>query len=196
VIADTQDNPGGGGNSDTTGMLRALVACDAQDAAIGLMVDPDAARAAHSAGVGAEIAIALGGRSRVAGDTPFSAVFRVEQLSNGRCLFDGPMMNGKIADLGPSTRLSLGGVQIVVTTFKDQMLDRNLYRMAGVQPEDMKILVNKSSVHFRADFGPIAEAILVAKAPGPLLADPADYPWTRLGRGMRLRPMGPTFTPH
>jgi microcystin degradation protein MlrC len=196
VIADTQDNPGGGGDSDTTGMLRALVACDAQDAAIGLMVDPDAARAAHSAGVGAEIAIALGGRSRVAGDKPFSAIFRVEQLNNGRCRFDGPMMNGKIADLGPSTRLSLGGVQIVVTTFKDQMLDRNLYRMAGVQPEDMKILVNKSSVHFRADFGPIAEAILVAKAPGPLLADPADYPWTRLGRGMRLRPMGPTFTPH
>ena len=30
VIADTQDNPGGGGDSDTTGMLRALVACGAQ----------------------------------------------------------------------------------------------------------------------------------------------------------------------
>jgi len=29
VIADTQDNPGGGGNSDTTGMLRALLACRA-----------------------------------------------------------------------------------------------------------------------------------------------------------------------
>jgi microcystin degradation protein MlrC len=48
-------------------------------------------------------------------------------------------------------------------------------------------------VHFRADFQPIAEAILVAKAPGPLRADPADFPWTRLAPGMRLRPLGPAF---
>ncbi len=109
-------------------------------------------------------------------DAPLYATFRVEQLSDGRCRYDGPMMNGKITDAGPSARLSIGGVQIVVSTYKDQMLDRNLYRMAGVQPEAMKILVNKSSVHFRADFQPIAEAILVAKAPGPLRADPADFP--------------------
>ena len=193
VIADTQDNPGGGGDSNTTGMLRALVACGAQDAAIGLMVDPAAAAAAHAAGPGADITIALGGQSGVSGDSPFEATFRVEQLSDGRCRYGGPMLHGKCSDLGPSARLSLGGVQIVVTSHKDQMLDRNLYRMAGVEPEKMKILVNKSSVHFRADFEPIAEAVLVAKAPGPLLADPADYPWTRLRKGLRLRPLGPAF---
>jgi microcystin degradation protein MlrC len=93
----------------------------------------------------------------------------------------------------PSARLSVGGVQIVVSSHKDQMLDRNLYRMVGVEPEKMKILVNKSSVHFRADFQPIAEAVLVAKAPGPLLADPADYPWRRLRKGLRLKPLGPAF---
>jgi microcystin degradation protein MlrC len=195
VIADTQDNPGGGGDSNTTGMLRALVACNAQDAAIGLMVDPQAAQAAHQAGAGRSITIGLGGQSGIPGDAPFYDTFRVEQLSDGRCRYDGPMMNGKITDAGPSARLSIGGVQIVVSTYKDQMLDRNLYRMAGVQPEAMKILVNKSSVHFRADFQPIAEAILVAKAPGPLCADPADFPWTRLAPGMRLRPLGPAFQP-
>ena len=194
VIADTQDNFGGGKDSDTTGMLRALVICGAQDAAMGLMVDPAAAAAAHAAGAGAEISIGLGGHSGVAGDAPFHASFRVEQLSDGRCRYDGPMMHGKLTDAGPSARLSLAGVQIVVTTHKDQMLDRNLYRMAGVEPERMKILVNKSSVHFRADFQPIAEAVLIAKAPGPLLADPADYPWTRLRKGIRLKPLGPAFS--
>lgn len=193
VIADTQDNPGGGGNSDTTGMLRALVACRAQDAALGLMVDPAAAAVAHAAGVGAEINIGLGGHSGVPGDTPFVASFRVAQLSDGRCQYAGPMMHGKWSDVGPSARLSLGRIEIVVSSHKDQMLDRSLYRMAGIEPEKMKILVNKSSVHFRADFQPIAEAVLVAKAPGPLLADPADYSWTRLSQGMRLRPLGPAF---
>ena len=115
-------------------------------------------------------------------------------MSDGRFEYGGPMMHGKWSRVGASARLSLGGVQIVVSSHKDQMLDRNLYRMAGVEPERMKILVNKSSVHFRADFQPIAEAVLVAKAPGPLLADPADYPWTRLRKGLRLRPLGPAFT--
>ena len=193
VIADTQDNPGGGGDSDTTGMLRALLSCGAQEAAIGLIVDPAAAEAAHAAGVGADIRIGLGGHSGVAGDAPLEESYRVEQLSDGRCQYGGPMMHGKWSGVGPSARLSLGGVQIVVSSHKDQMLDRSLYRMVGVEPEKMKILVNKSSVHFRADFQPMAEAVLVAKAPGPLLADPADYPWTRLRKGLRLRPLGPVF---
>ncbi len=55
IIADTQDNPGAGGNSDTTGMLRALVANGAERAAIGLIVDRDAAMAAHRAGIGAVV---------------------------------------------------------------------------------------------------------------------------------------------
>jgi len=40
VIADTQDNPGAGCQSDTTGILRELIAQGAQGAAIGLIVDP------------------------------------------------------------------------------------------------------------------------------------------------------------
>jgi microcystin degradation protein MlrC len=53
--------------------------------------------------------------------------------------------------------------------------------------------VLKSSVHFRADFEAIADAILVAKAPGPMAADPADLPWQRLHPDIRVGPMGPSF---
>jgi microcystin degradation protein MlrC len=69
------------------------------------------------------------------------------------------------------------------------MNDRNLFRMAGIQPEKMRILVKKSSVHFRADFGQIAEHILGAKSPGPMAADPADLPWKRLRANTRVRPV-------
>jgi microcystin degradation protein MlrC len=51
----------------------------------------------------------------------------------------------------------------------------------------------KSSVHFRAHFQPIAREILVVTAPGPMPADPAELPWTKLRRGVRLRPNGPAF---
>ncbi|MET4478993.1 microcystin degradation protein MlrC [Bradyrhizobium sp. F1.13.3] len=44
IIADTQDNPGAGGGSDTTGMLRALVRNKAS-AATGAIYDPESAKA-------------------------------------------------------------------------------------------------------------------------------------------------------
>ncbi|ANA35649.1 hypothetical protein R82526_03032 [Ralstonia mannitolilytica] len=193
VIADTQDNPGAGGDSNTTGMLRALLRHGAQDAAVGLIWDPAAVAAAQQAGVGAHVDLALGGRSGVAGDAPLQARFEVVRLSDGVCRYDGPMMNGMMADVGPVALLRIDAVLVVVSSGKAQMLDRNLYRMAGVTPEAMKILVNKSSVHFRADFQQIAHAVLVAKAPGPMTADPADLPWRKLPRGLRLKPMGAAF---
>ena len=90
--------------------------------------------------------------------------------------------------------LRIGGVRVVVGSRKAQLADQAMFRYVGIEPTEQSILVNKSSVHFRADFQPIAEAVLVAKAPGPLLADPADYPWTRLRKGLCLRPLGPAFT--
>src|SRR6266404_5965836 len=58
IIADTQDNPGAGGDSDTTGMLRALVRNNAKRAAIGIIYDPASAKAAHAAGIGASVTVA------------------------------------------------------------------------------------------------------------------------------------------
>jgi microcystin degradation protein MlrC len=195
ILADTQDNPGVGGDSNTTGMLRALLKFGAKDAAIGLICDPAAAAAAHEAGVGAWIDIALGGCPQVEGDEPLRMSFRVEALSDGKFVYGGPMMNGKAADLGPMACLRINGVRIAVSSAKAQLLDRNMYRTVGIAPEEMKILVNKSSVHFRADFAAIAEEILVVRAPGPFVADPADLPWRHLGEGMRTKPNGVPFSP-
>ncbi|MEI5996652.1 M81 family metallopeptidase [Paraburkholderia bengalensis] len=193
IIADTQDNPGVGGDSNTMGMVRALLRHRVRDAAVGVIWDADAAAAAHRAGVGARIELALAGRSGVPGDAPLTGVFEIEHLSNGRFRFDGPMMNGMQGDLGPVACLRIDGVRIVVSTIKMQIFERNFFRVAGIEPEQMKILVVKSSVHFRADFQAAAHAILVAKAPGPMAADPADLPWQRLAAQMRVRPLGPTF---
>ena len=195
VIADTQDNPGAGGESDTTGMLRALLACGARRAALGLMVDPAAARAAHAAGVGATLTLSLGGRSGIPGDSPLHASFKVESLSDGRVHCEGAFSRGATMVLGPSACLSIEGVRIVVTSRKTQLADQALYRFVGIEPTREAILVNKSSVHFRADFAPIAQEILIAAAPGPMIADPAAFPWTRLAPGLRLRPLGPQFQP-
>ena len=195
IIADTQDNPGAGGDSDTTGLLRALIACGAQRAAIGLIVDAQAAAAAHAAGEGAELHLTLGGRSGTAGDGPFTGRFTVERLSDGRLTATGPFYGGMDLDLGPSACLRSGGVRVVLTSRKTQMADREMFRFVGIDPENQAILVNKSSVHFRADFAPIAETILVCAAPGPMPHSPASLPFTRLRPGVRLQPQAAPAAP-
>ena len=193
VIADTQDNPGAGGESDTTGMLRALVDHDAPRAALGMLADPEAALAAHRAGAGSAIRIALGGKSGIPGDAPFEAEFEVEQVGDGRFEGTGPMYGGAHMDLGPMTSLRIRDIQVLVGSRKAQLADLSMYRHCGIEPTTRKIIVNKSSVHFRADFEPIASEVLICVAPGPMVADPGALPWTRLRPGMRIRPNGPAF---
>ncbi len=194
VIADTQDNPGAGGDSDTTGILRALVELDAQSAALGIMVDAQAAEAAHRAGVGAELTLSLGGKSGIEGDSPFEATFKVEALGDGNFEGTGPMYRASQMTLGLMACLSIRGVRVVVGSRKAQLADQSIYRHVGIEPTKQRLLVNKSSVHFRADFEPIAEAILVCVAPGPMVADPAALPWTRLRPGLRIKPNGRPFS--
>src|SRR5712672_4334839 len=195
VIADTQDNPGAGGDSDTTGMLRALVLNGATKAAIGVIVDPESATAAHAAGQGATIRLALGGKSGIPGDAPFEAAFIVEQLSDGQFIAPGPYFGGGRMNLGPSAALRIGGVRVVVGSRKAQLADQAMFRYVGIEPTEQSILVNKSSVHFRADFEPIAEKLIICAAPGAMPADTAALPWTRLRPGIRVKPNGTPFSP-
>jgi microcystin degradation protein MlrC len=195
VIADTQDNPGAGGDSDTTGMLRALVRNNAQRAAIGVIFDPASAKAAHAAGVGASVTLALGGKSGIPGDAPYKESFVVEKLSDGKFIAPGPYYGGRDMDMGPSAALRIDGVRVVVSSHKAQLADQAMYRYVGIDPTEQAILVNKSSVHFRADFEPIAEQLLICAAPGAMPADTAALPWTRLRPGIRIKPNGPAFAP-
>jgi microcystin degradation protein MlrC len=195
VLADSQDNPGGGGSGDTVALLAALVAGGAQDAALAILFDPQAAAAAHEAGPGATLSIGLGAKSGMAGHTPFEGDFEVERLGDGRFTCKGPFAKGLKMELGPMALLRIGGVRIVVASRKTQAADREIFRHLGMEPSRQKILALKSSVHFRADFTPIAEEILVVKAPGANALDYSELDYRNLRPGVRLMPMGPAYSP-
>jgi microcystin degradation protein MlrC len=191
VIADTQDNPGCGGTADTTGLLRALVEAGAEGAVVGFLCDAEAAKAAHAAGEGAVIDIALGGRSGPEGVEPFRGRFAVTRLAPGRFRTTGSVSGGRSVDLGPMALLTLGGVSVAVTSKRMQALDQEPFRHLGVEPAHQRILGLKSTCHFRGEFEPIAAGVIVVLAPGYYRADPAVYPFRRLRPGVRLRPLGP-----
>lgn len=201
VMADTQDNPGAGGDSNTTGLLHALLQQGAGrrfpgQVALGLVFDPEAAAMAVAAGVGATITITVGKAVPTftghLSDPPVAGSFKVRAVHDGTVTLKGAMMTGLTVHLGPCACLEIDGVLVAVSSGKKQMLDRELFRMVGITPEVMKIIVVKSSNHFRADFTPLVENaatdILIAKAAGPMAADPADLPWKNLPDAIRRRP--------
>ncbi len=187
VIADGQDNPGGGGHGDTTAILGELIAQNAEGAVLGMINDAESAAACHAAGPGATIELSLGGKSD---NTPIQVSATIERLSDGIFTGTGPMALGNPINLGPTALIRVApGVRVIVVTSKMQALDQALFTHIGVTPAACKILVLKSVVHFRADFGPIAERVILATAPGPVPVDPATLPFRHLRPTLRLRPM-------
>ena len=167
MLADSQDNPGGGGAGDTTEILRALVEHRAQDALVGVINDAEAVQIAHRAGIGAKIEISLGAKSGCAGCQPLTAEFEVLAVSSGRFHASSPMLDG-LVDLGPTALLETGGVRVAVGSKAVQTLDRSMFSHLGIEPSRQRIIAVKSSIHFRNDFEEISSAILPVISPGPV----------------------------
>ena len=187
VIADTQDNPGGGGHGDTTGLLAELLRQNAQDAVVCLINDAESAAACHAAGQGGSVTLSLGGKSD---GMPLAVTATVLKLTDGVFTLTGPMGKGNPGNLGPCALVQVSsGVQVMVVSQKMQALDQAILRHVGIEPKECGILALKSSVHFRADFQPIASRVIVAAAPGPVVADPETLEFKNLRPGIRKRPM-------
>ncbi|HVH78973.1 MAG TPA: MlrC C-terminal domain-containing protein, partial [Stellaceae bacterium] len=193
VLADIQDNPGAGGTSDTVGLLRALIAHKAKGAVIGMIVDPEAAAAAHAAGEGASLAGGIGARVGYAGESPVEAAWQVVSVGSGRFTGTGPFYGGAKFEIGPMALVidEESGVSAVLAAKRVQAADQEMFRHVGVEPTAVPILALKSTVHFRADFQPIAETVLCVVSPGAHVSDPVELPYKHLRAGIRKRPLGP-----
>jgi microcystin degradation protein MlrC len=185
VLADTQDNPGGGGHGDTTELLAELVRQGAKGAVVCLINDAESVAACVAAGVGATVDLSLGGKSD---GMPFACSAVVERLTDGVFTLTGPMGAGNPGNLGDTALLDIQGVRVMVASRKMQALDQAILRHVGIEPASCPIIALKSSVHFRADFAPIAEQVIVAIAPGPVVADPAVLNFQHVRADVRRRP--------
>ncbi len=197
ILADVQDNPGAGGTSDTTGLIKALIKHGTKQALIGLLCDPEVAAAAHRHGRGTRFFASLGGKMGGPGDGPLRSFFLVDALSDGRFPFTGRMYSGSVAELGPTALLRLDlpdrRIQVLVSSHRCQCLDQAIFRHIGADPASTGILGIKSTVHFRADFEAISSSVLPVFCAGAHPCRLADLPYRRLREGVRLGPNGPVF---
>lgn len=178
VIAEPTDNAGGGAPSDNTTILRRLIERDVQDAALGPIWDPIAARLCFDAGLGARFPLRFGGKTGPASGQPVDAEVVVTGLKRDCWQGFGPTQ----VPLGDCACVRVGGVEVVLITKRTQALGLELFRNVGVEPTQRRLLVVKSTNHFHAAFGPIADRVLYADSDGPLPRDYTRLPYIRVQR--------------
>ncbi|MBL9074695.1 M81 family metallopeptidase [Tabrizicola sp.] len=183
VIADYADNPGAGAYGDATALLAALLKAGVTGGAFAPMIDPGAAALLHRHRVGETVTLDLGGKCDPAfGGGPLRLTGEILHLSDGTYTGDGPILGGITHSFGPTAVFRVQGIDILVVTLNEQMLDLQQVRTFGIEPARLRFLVVKSMQHFRAAFEPIAGRVIVCDT-GALATPQAHLrPYTRVRR--------------
>jgi microcystin degradation protein MlrC len=181
VLVDVADNVGGGTPADGTAILAELVRRAAPSALVTLW-DPEAAAACHAAGVGGEVAMAVGGKSHPLMGPPVPVRGRVVRLHPGPFVHQGPYRPGLRADMGPTAVLEAGGITLVLTSRRQPPWDVGYLAALDLDPRAFHVIVAKAAVAWQAAFGPVCRQAITVDAPGLTPVDLRRLPYRHLRR--------------
>jgi len=152
ILADVADNPGAGGRGNTMYVLRRLYEEGVRHVTVGMIIDPALAIEAHERGVGARFRARFNRDEGTRFSEPFEADARIERLADGDCVGRRGLFGGRRINLGLCALLSLGGLQVVVATARQQLAEPVFLERLGLDIAQLRVLVVKSRGHFRAGF--------------------------------------------
>jgi microcystin degradation protein MlrC len=186
AIADSGDNIGGGGPGDGTALLREILDQGVKSAFIQLC-DPEAARIAAEAGVGATITLEVGGKSDPLYGPPVKITGRVRTITDGVYMnrAQGGYWAGVVNNMGLTARIDLDGVVIVVNSIKMSPDNIMHAKSVGVYPEDYRMTVCKGGLAFREAYKtPVSNTFIQSDTPGFTSSNLNNFKFTRIRRPM------------
>ncbi|WP_416051999.1 M81 family metallopeptidase [Cupriavidus basilensis] len=179
VIADAADNPGGGAAGDATFLLHRLRERGIGNVAVGPLWDPIAVRIAFSAGVGARLALRIGGKVSPMSGEPIDLVCTVKALVPDMIMTG---LSGAPAAVGNAARVEADGIEIVLITRRAQALDTDVFTQLGCRLPEKTLIVVKSAQHFHTAFSRIARHVIYADAPGSVSLNLRSLPYRHIHR--------------
>jgi microcystin degradation protein MlrC len=172
VIADSGDNPTGGGVGDRPDLLRALLARRVQDAIVAGIADPAATGLAYQAGVGGRISTRVGAGLDPAGGPPVEIDGEVEFLADVDAAAERQAV------------VRVAGLSLVVTARRRPFHQLSDFTALGLDPRKAVIVVVKSG-YLVPEIRALAAADMMALSPGVVDQDVRRMP--------RLRKTQPLF---
>lgn len=152
VLAESGDNPTGGGVGDRAEVLAALIAKNAKNTIFAGIADKAATEAAYAAGVGATISLHIGA-SLDPSSTPVDTTAEVRFLLET----ETPLLREAV--------VRIGGIDLVLTARRRPFHNIADFTKLGLDPRTAKIVAVKSG-YLSPELGPIANPGIMALSPG------------------------------
>ena len=182
VLVEAADCIGGGAAGDSVASLRALLAAGVEETSLVPVVDPLAAAECQRAGAGSEVTLDLGHRCDPRWGSPIRVTGRVTRLSDGRFRYTGGIWDGVEGKMGTSAVLSVGAVQVLVTTYATYDWMDEQFGSVQLNPASSKFIVAKNPMNYRRAYGGMAKAIFILDTPGPTPPTVKHLSYKRLER--------------
>ena len=181
VIADGADATNSGGGGDSVHLLREMMGRRIPGGALTIMVDPKAVACAHRAGKGGAFRFAVGGKRDHVFSSPLPVSGRVEALHRrARYTLTGHGGNNLKIDMGRAAVVRVADVTLLLVEKPGPGSTPLMYRCVGLEPRDFKIVIVKSPLGFRAEFGPFAADIILSDCPGCASSRFSSLPFRRI----------------
>ncbi|MER9587020.1 M81 family metallopeptidase [Mesorhizobium sp. M0276] len=162
ALADLGDRTLAGAPGDSTLILQA--AMNYKPILKGAMTvhDPETVAQAHTAGVGATLAMRLGGKLTPQYE-PFDVDGVVKVINHEDVKLIGPNFGGESAAMGDTALIEIDNrLQIIATSKPGFISDPIIFEFHGVRVREQDFVVVKSQYHFNANFNGFATSLYIA----------------------------------
>lgn len=163
VLADSGDNPTGGGVGDRAEVLARLLERSFQNALIAGIADAPATQACHAAGEGAELTLTIGASLDPAGSEPVTAAARV------------------IRWIDQQAAVQIDGIIVVLTARRRPFHYLADFSKLGLDLQSFKLVVVKSG-YLSPELAPLANPNLMALSDGAINQDIEGLPKNQFRR--------------
>ena len=164
VISDS-DSTLSGGTGDNTCILSELIKQNIKFPALLTVVDKEVVKQALKTGVGGIITCKIGAKMDKIFSKTLKITAMVKNITDGKFVTDGHAGKNYV-DMGKVVVLEIGSIIVLVSEKIGPVFELNVFRNAGLEPGNFRVVVVKSPVGFRNAYEPIADEIVLADCPG------------------------------
>ena len=185
LLVDLGDNIGGGSAGDGTVLLAELVRQGASGFGVAIY-DPEAVARACRAGVGGAFDAEIGGKTDDLHGAPVRIRGRVKLLYDGTYTEIAARHGGiRNLDQGPTAVIETSASDgrdaslILLNSRRHPPFSLGQLTSAGIEPLQLRAIVVKAAVAFRAAYAPVAGTVIPVDTPGLTAVNPGRFTYER-----------------
>jgi microcystin degradation protein MlrC len=182
ILVEMGDNIGGGSPGDSTFILAELVRQGASGFAV-VIFDPEAVQSCIQAGVGGMVSLEVGGKADNQHGDPVPIRGNVRLIHDGQFIETQPRHGGqRYHNQGLTAVVAVGDSLVALTSRRQTPFSLQQLLSLGIDPTEMRMIVVKAAVAYRAAYEPIAGQIIEVDTPGLTAVNPLHFEYNDIRR--------------